>query len=556
MKKTGFLSAVSCLAIALLTGLTLASPIAAESYRVEGLPGLPADTAFDQYAGYISVGQDVKGSENQMFFWMMESRNTPAEDPLLIWLSGGPGCSSVAAQFEGNGPLHLTMDGSITNNPYGWNRNANLVYVDQPLQTGLSFSGDGSLIYEQYQATRDFREFLMRFYEAFPDFKGRDLFISGESYAGHFIPAFAADILSDPAFSQAGIQLKGVAIGNGWIDPLTHITTAPEVAHAAGVINVSELESINALAQLVLDRGAASEGNFGAEGDGKPLDLTNINFMTVYEGLTSLPPALQGNHAAEELRKLLNKYNGKIIATEFTNADFIKMLDLIAKGPDDIRSILPPIFTFLFNDATDDELIYRYLIARIVAASANIDGDAVNLMDLSDFGPVSMIGTPTAWPEGDAIFNEYMNTPDVLQALNATDFGQRQVIPCNPLVYTSLTGDYFQSAAPLLTEVLAQIPVLLYNGQNDLIVSAPSTQRLLHDLASDLHGPDWRGKAEFNDASFKPWMVNGIFAGYYQAAGNLEYLSVLNANHMVPLSQPKYAQLMIEAFLQRQPVVE
>lgn len=113
MKKITSLSAVTMIVIALWAGLTSASSISADAYRVQALPGLPADTEFAQYAGYITVGEDVKGSENQMFFWMLESRGNPAQDPVLIWLSGGPGCSSIAAQFEENGPLHLNADGSL-----------------------------------------------------------------------------------------------------------------------------------------------------------------------------------------------------------------------------------------------------------------------------------------------------------------------------------------------------------------------------------------------------------------------------------------------------------
>mgnify|MGYP000663165034 FL=1 len=143
--------------------------VADEKFRVKNLPGLPTAASFDQFAGYIDVGEDVNGSKNKMFFWMMESRSAPASDPVVIWLSGGPGCSSVAAQMEENGPLHLQGDGSMINNPNGWNSHANLVYLDQPLQTGLSFSGDDSLIYEQYQATTDFKVFLKGFHKVLED---------------------------------------------------------------------------------------------------------------------------------------------------------------------------------------------------------------------------------------------------------------------------------------------------------------------------------------------------------------------------------------------------
>ena len=149
---------------------------------------------------------------------------------------------------------------------------------------------------------------------------------------GHFIPAFAASMLSDPSFDKAGIHLKGVAIGNGWIDPLTHITTAPQVAHAAGVINISALGKINEIAKQAVAGIAPDVGNFGSKGDGEPLQMPSINFMTAYDGLEKLPVALQGNSEATALKALLNAYKGEIIAVKFSNVDFIKMIESHCAG--------------------------------------------------------------------------------------------------------------------------------------------------------------------------------------------------------------------------------
>lgn len=60
---------------------------------------------------------------------------------------------------------------------------------------------------------------MLKFYERYPEFRNRDLYITGESYAGHYIPYMAEYLLSNPNFKEQGIVLKGVAIGNGWTKP-------------------------------------------------------------------------------------------------------------------------------------------------------------------------------------------------------------------------------------------------------------------------------------------------------------------------------------------------
>jgi len=94
-----------------------------------------------QLSGYYSVNSNR--SENY-FFWFFESRTDPSTDPLIIWLTGGPGCSSQLALMTENGPCTPTADGLDTVlNPYGWNNNSNIMWIDQPAGVGYSY-GDVS----------------------------------------------------------------------------------------------------------------------------------------------------------------------------------------------------------------------------------------------------------------------------------------------------------------------------------------------------------------------------------------------------------------------------
>ena len=543
----------SCLVLYSLPG-EATSP---DAFRVSNVPGLATQPGFASYAGYLPTSDNKPADpakNDQMFFWLVESQTSPATDPLVIWLSGGPGCSSIAAMFEENGPFKLQHGDTVLTTDHGWNQRANVLYVDQPLQTGLSYTADGRFVNSQGGVNVDFYAFLQNFLEAFPQYKGRKLFITGESYAGHFIPAIATHILEKQGTPGAiDVTLAGLAIGNGWIDPRTHIDAAPTVAYSAGVINHRQADAAASLFETAIRQCGVTGPLSLKPTNGKPLQIDTSAMMAPFTGIT-LPPALASNAQAKALVALFEPYKGKIVAVVFSNRDFIALTDLLRAGPPGLADLLPPAIKVQLAGLSDAELIFNYLIGRVVSYTADAQGNAVNLMDLLNYGPVSMIGTPTAWPPGDDGFNSYMVRPDVLKALHAESFGSRPFMACNPLTYFHLGDDYFKSTAYLLPNLLRRMPVLFYNGQDDLIASALSARRLLDGMVADPWS-NWPGKAEYAKAPYVPWTFKGARAGYSQSAGNLQFLVVLNASHMVPLSVPLVAQDMIGRFVHGEPIV-
>jgi len=171
----------------------------------------------------IFVGEDQEsgildlGNGDDIFFWLFNSRTNPETDPLVFWLTGGPGCSSELAIFYENGPYKINDDLTLRTNEYSWNQNANLVFVDQPVGTGFSKARDPThFAINEKMVAENFYRFLIKFYSRYPQFKNTPLFITGESYAGHYIPAIADFIVQNP---DEDIKLSGVAIGNGWVAP-------------------------------------------------------------------------------------------------------------------------------------------------------------------------------------------------------------------------------------------------------------------------------------------------------------------------------------------------
>jgi serine carboxypeptidase-like clade 4 len=171
-----------------------------------------------QNYGYINANSQYGVN---LFYWEFDSLDKPDTDPLVVWLTGGPGCSSEMALFFENGPYTVNDDLTLTFNPYTWNSHANLLYVDQPGGTGYSTVQDSNgYVQNEDQVAADFYTFLVGFFKKYPKFVGRDFYITGESYAGHYIPAISAYIVDMNKKSSFKINLKAVAIGNGLVDPL------------------------------------------------------------------------------------------------------------------------------------------------------------------------------------------------------------------------------------------------------------------------------------------------------------------------------------------------
>jgi len=166
------------------------------------------------------IDLDQNGGDD-MFYWWFESRNSTKDDPLVLWLTGGPGCASEIALFYENGPYQFNEDGkTLKSNPHSWNNNANLLYVDQPVGTGFSKAGS-VMDYDtnEEQIAETMSVFMVNFLEKFPELQGKDFYITGESYAGHYIPAIAHNFFFKNK-DKLKINFKGMAIGNGLVDPL------------------------------------------------------------------------------------------------------------------------------------------------------------------------------------------------------------------------------------------------------------------------------------------------------------------------------------------------
>ncbi|CAJ2668619.1 serine carboxypeptidase 1-like [Trifolium pratense] len=193
--------------------------------RIVTLPGQPYGVNFEHYSGYVTVDAEAG---RELFYYFVESPYNPSTKPLILWLNGGPGCSSLGyGAFEELGPFRVNSDGkTLYRNKYAWNEVANVLFLESPAGVGFSHSNTTS----DYDKSGDKRTaqdayvFLINWLERFPQYKTRDFYITGESYAGHYVPQLASTIIyNNIHYKQTLINLKGISIGNAWIDDATSL---------------------------------------------------------------------------------------------------------------------------------------------------------------------------------------------------------------------------------------------------------------------------------------------------------------------------------------------
>ncbi|KAK4286415.1 hypothetical protein QN277_002973 [Acacia crassicarpa] len=223
----------------------------------------PSVQDFGHHAGYYGLPHS---HGERMFYLFFESRGNK-KDPVVIWLTGGPGCGSELALFYENGPFHITQDMSLVWNDYGWDKVSNILYIDQPIGTGFSHaSKESDIPHDEEGVSNDMFDFLQAFFKEHSQFVENDFYITGESYAGHYIPAIASRIhQANKANEGIHINLKGFAIGNGDTDPYIQYAAYTDFALENGLINSDDYNRINKgvtpCLQLILDCGNNKGGN-------------------------------------------------------------------------------------------------------------------------------------------------------------------------------------------------------------------------------------------------------------------------------------------------------
>ncbi|XP_019429723.1 PREDICTED: serine carboxypeptidase-like 45 isoform X1 [Lupinus angustifolius] len=250
-----------------------------EADKISTLPGQP-QVKFKQYAGYITVDEIQKRA---LFYYFAEAEVEPASKPLVLWLNGGPGCSSVGAgAFIENGPFKPSENG-LVKNEYSWNKEANMLYLESPAGVGFSYSTNQSF-YDSVNdeiTAKDNLVFLQNWFTKFPEYTNNEFFITGESYAGHYVPQLAQLIVK----TKTKFNLKGIAIGNPLLEFNTDFNSRAEFFWSHGLISDSTFEIFTKVCNYSQIRRQVQSGTLSSicEGVNKLVSTEVSRYIDTYD---------------------------------------------------------------------------------------------------------------------------------------------------------------------------------------------------------------------------------------------------------------------------------
>jgi len=405
------------------------------SLVTDPLDGLDPSEQPETYTGFLTVEEDT---ESNMFFWFAPATDVaPSDAPVVIWLQGGPGSSSLFGLLELHGPFTANYDENnnvkAVINPWAWSKKANVIYIDNPVGAGFSYTNDDNLPTGQAQVARDLYECLTQWFTLFPEYQPNDFYVFGESYGGKWVPTISNKIHEENLNSDFKINLKGLGIGDGFTSP--HETAVyAEYMYAVGLIDIAARDKM----------------------------LAN-----------------------EEEMKLL-------IENEEWNAAWAAWSTNLNYGMSQ---------TGCFDD-------YEINLCREPAERANYD--------------------------------DFLNFQSTRKAIHV---GNRPFGSQSGAVYNSMRDDFMRSERDILEFLLDNYRVLIYDGNFDIICNHYGIKDMFKSMTT------WSGREAYLTTESKVYRVGMETAGYLKSVGNLRQFVMRNAGHMVPWSEPKYAQDMFEKFL-------
>ncbi|RVW82494.1 Serine carboxypeptidase-like 18 [Vitis vinifera] len=220
------------------------SSIAVSESIIKTLPGLilyfmfkGADIDYQVLSDKVcGVG---KSDDIQLFYYFIESERNPSLDPLMLWLTGGPGCSAFSGLVYEIGPLifdYANRSGDIPallSNPYSWTKVASIIFLDSPVGSGFSYaqSSEGYRTSDSLAAAHGY-DFLKKWLIDHPEFLRNRLYIAGDSYSGLFVPIIAQKISDgNEAGQEPHMNLNGYLLGNALVDENIDFNSRVPFAH-------------------------------------------------------------------------------------------------------------------------------------------------------------------------------------------------------------------------------------------------------------------------------------------------------------------------------------
>ncbi|CAB89366.1 carboxypeptidase-like protein [Arabidopsis thaliana] len=219
------------------------------SLLVKSLPGFEGPLPFELETGYVSIGES---GDVELFYYFVKSERNPENDPLMIWLTGGPGCSSICGLLFANGPLAFKGDEYNGTVPpleltsFSWTKVANILYLEAPAGSGYSYAKtrrafESSDTKQMHQID----QFLRSWFVKHPEFISNPFYVGGDSYSGKIVPGAVQQIsLGNEKGLTPLINIQGYVLGNPVTDKNIETNYRVPFAHGMGLISDELFESL------------------------------------------------------------------------------------------------------------------------------------------------------------------------------------------------------------------------------------------------------------------------------------------------------------------------
>ncbi|CAN7984252.1 unnamed protein product [Ixodes hexagonus] len=200
------------------------------------------------HSGYITINKEYKSN---LFFLHIQAMLKSSTAPLLLWLQGGPGLSSLFGQFLEIGPLAIDGEGRTYPRKLTVQKQMNIVFLDQPVGSGYSYtSSPDGYAKNLDDVSAGITDFLKQFLAIFPEYKGRDFYIGGESYGARFAIGIA-HTLSTTNISGVPLNIKGLICGAGFLGPLLQVADSHNFLFEASMLTAEGREQFASRFELL-----------------------------------------------------------------------------------------------------------------------------------------------------------------------------------------------------------------------------------------------------------------------------------------------------------------
>ncbi|CAL5191954.1 unnamed protein product [Lathyrus oleraceus] len=465
---------------------------------ITNVPGFNGSLPSKHYGGYVTID---KSHGKNLYYYFVQSEGNPSKDPIVLWLNGGPGCSSFDGFVYEHGPFNFDkpVNGSLPKlhlNPYSWSKVSNIIYLDSPVGVGFSYSKNTS----QYETgdektATDSHTFLLKWFELYPEFLANPLFLAGESYAGVYVPTLAHKVVQG---IEAGIKpklnFKGYLIGNPVADEIFDGNALVPFAHGMGLISDQILKNIT----------KACNGTF-----------YTTNSSDCNHWLSNLDDIVDGLNIYNILEPCYHEDNEEIHEN---------------------KSKLPLSFRQLGK--TEKSLAVRKrMFGRAWPYRANLrDGIVPSWPEITS----NSLSAPAC--VNDEVARNWLNNLEVRKAIHTAE---ESVVRRWELCTFQLEYDHdLGSMIPYHKNLTSKgYSALIFSGDHDMCVPFTGTQAWTRSLGYKIVD-EWR-----------PWLINDQVAGFIQGyANNLTFLTIKGAGHTVPEYKPEEALYFYKHFLDGTPI--